>query len=82
MHSQKMDAIGQLAGGIAHDFNNMLGGIIGAMEYIRPYCPTEGDVPEFIDLIFEATERASDLAKDLLAFSRKKTGQFHFGKHT
>ncbi len=72
MHSQKMDAIGQLAGGIAHDFNNMLGGIIGAMEYIRPYCPTEGDVPEFIDLIFEATKRASDLAKDLLAFSRKK----------
>ena len=69
-HSQKMDSIGALAGGIAHDFNNMLGGIIGGAELLRSDITTE-EGKDCLDLIFSAAERASDLTKKLLTFSRK-----------
>lgn len=69
--SQKMDVIGQLAGGIAHDFNNMLGGIIGSAELLS--IKTEGNphLKKYADIILNGAERASELTRNLLAYSRK-----------
>jgi len=77
-HSQKMDAIGQLAGGVAHDFNNLLGGIIGAVDHLKSAraTVTEEKREAYLDLILKAAVRAGDLNGKLLAFAR--TGQKAF----
>ena len=72
-HSQRMDAVGQLAGGIAHDFNNMLGGIMGSSELLDSYIEDNEKAREMNQLIHETTERAADLTRQLLTFSRKNT---------
>ena len=69
-HTQKMNAVGQLAGGIAHDFNNMLGGIIAAAEGM-PYCADEQSRQRFLDIIISASSRAADLTRKMLTFARK-----------
>ncbi|MRR53032.1 MAG: PAS domain S-box protein [Deltaproteobacteria bacterium] len=74
-HLQKMDAIGQLAGGIAHDFNNILTAIIGYGHLLQLKTPSEAPTRKYIDNIMFASERAADLTKNLLAFSRKQA--FH-----
>ncbi|MEO8431282.1 MAG: PAS domain S-box protein [Acidobacteriota bacterium] len=70
--SQKMEAVGQLAGGIAHDFNNILTTITGysslALERIDPKDPLFEDIFE----IQRGAERAAELTRNLLAFSRKQ----------
>lgn len=75
-HSQKMQAIGQLAGGIAHDFNNILTAIIGFCDLLL-IRHTGGD-QSFSDImqIQQNAKRGSNLVKQLLAFSRKQTLQF------
>jgi PAS domain S-box-containing protein len=70
--SQKMDAVGQLAGGIAHDFNNALGGIIGAADILLSGDLDKAQQKEFLDMIILAADRAGDLTKKLLLFSRKE----------
>jgi len=70
-HSQRMDAIGQLAGGVAHDFNNMLGGIIGSAELLKNYLNDDPKAEEYYNLIIETSERAASLTGQLLTFSRK-----------
>jgi PAS domain S-box-containing protein len=76
LQAQKMEAVGILAGGIAHDFNNLLTAIIGSAEMgLRNL--REGD-PLYYDLfeIQRAGERAADLTRQLLYFSRKQHMQF------
>lgn len=74
--SQKMDAVGQLTGGIAHDFNNILGIVIGNMELIQYDLPKDlHEVQERIDNVINASQRAADLTKQLLSFSRKKSSK-------
>ncbi len=68
--SEKMEAIGQLAGGIAHDFNNQLAGIMGYAEMIAERLDDKL-LREYAENILRTTKRASDLTRDLLAFSRK-----------
>ncbi|MBA4349406.1 MAG: hybrid sensor histidine kinase/response regulator, partial [Thermodesulfovibrio sp.] len=72
LHTQKMQAIGQLAGGIAHDFNNTLQAImsIGGLLQIKI---KEGDpLREYINDLLAVADRAANLTKSLLAFSRKQ----------
>jgi signal transduction histidine kinase len=70
--SQKMDAVGRLAGGIAHDFNNMLTAILGYCELLLE----DPDLPESprndIREIEKAGKTASQLTRQLLAFSRRE----------
>ncbi len=76
LQAQKMEAVGILAGGIAHDFNNLLTAIIGGAEMGLKNLRV-GD-PLYYDLfeIQRAGERAADLTRQLLYFSRKQHMQF------
>ena len=71
--SQKMEAIGQIAGGIAHDFNNILGVIIGCMDLILINMPPGDENKQYINMTVQAAERAKNLVKQILTFSRKST---------
>lgn len=70
--SQKMEAIGQLAGGVAHDFNNLLTGILGLASLVLLQLPKDNALRSDIEEIQMAGQRAADLTKQLLAFSRKE----------
>ena len=70
--SAKMEAIGQLAGGLAHDFNNILTAVIGYANLLSNDLPQEGTYQERLLQITRASERAADLTRQLLAFSRKQ----------
>jgi PAS domain S-box-containing protein len=72
LHAQKMDAVGRLAGGIAHDFNNLLTIILGFSEDLSHAVEPGSSVQEDIAEITNAAERASDLTRQLLAFSRRE----------
>jgi two-component system, cell cycle sensor histidine kinase and response regulator CckA len=68
-HANKMEAIGRLAGGIAHDFNNLLMAIMGYGESIHV---AGGDTADEAREILRAADRAADLVRQLLAFSRRQ----------
>ncbi|MDD2851941.1 MAG: ATP-binding protein [Desulfuromonadaceae bacterium] len=72
LQSQKMEAIGLLAGGVAHDFNNILSVIMGYGSLLIKSL-SEGKEHDNIVHILNAAERAAELTKGLLAFSRKQT---------
>jgi two-component system cell cycle sensor histidine kinase/response regulator CckA len=74
-HSQKMQAIGQLAGGVAHDFNNLLTAMIGFCDLLLLRTPPSD--PSFADVmqIKQNANRAANLVRQLLAFSRQQTLQ-------
>ncbi|MEW6667017.1 MAG: PAS domain S-box protein [Thermodesulfobacteriota bacterium] len=69
--AQKMEAIGTLAGGIAHDFNNILGVIIGCTELALMDLSEETATYRRLREVYRAGERAKDLVKQILAFSRR-----------
>jgi len=71
-HSQKMEAVGQLAGGIAHDFNNILTAIIGYATIMQMQIPAENRLKDTVDHILATAERGASLTQGLLAFSRKQ----------
>ncbi len=73
VQSQKMQAIGQLAGGVAHDFNNLLTAMIGYCDLLllrhRPGDPSFADIMQ----VKQNANRAANLVRQLLAFSRQQT---------
>jgi len=71
-HSLKMEAIGTLAGGIAHDFNNVLSAVIGYGQLALLKMGPDDPQREDIENILEGADRAAQLTKDLLVFSRKQ----------
>lgn len=70
LHSQKLESVGRLAAGIAHDFNNILTGIIGYAS-LAQMIQNKEKIQENIANIIELTDKASNLTKSLLTFSRK-----------
>jgi len=68
---QKMEAVGTLAGGIAHDFNNILTGILGSLDLARGFVPPGSPAAAPIAEGIKASERAVQLVRQLLDFSRR-----------
>jgi PAS domain S-box-containing protein len=73
--AQKMEAVGRLAGGIAHDFNNLLTAMIGYAEMIDAELDGAGPIAEDVREIRRAADRAANLTRQLLAFSRRQVLQ-------
>jgi len=71
-HSQKMEAVGQLAAGVAHDFNNILTVIHGNASLLQEQLRQNPSCAESLNDITIAAERAARLVRQLLAFSRKQ----------
>lgn len=74
--SQKMDTIGHLTGGIAHDFNNILASVLGYTEMAMLEYNDDDTLNDYLQQIYTAGQRARDLIKQMLAFSRGEEGEF------
>lgn len=72
LQSQKMEAVGILAGGVAHDFNNILQAIISSVYLLKLRYEEFPDIAHIADDILALSDRAADLTRGLLAFSRKQ----------
>lgn len=73
--AQKMEAIGQLSGGVAHDFNNLLTVILGNIGLLQSSGLVTPELTEPLQAIGHAANRAANLTKQLLAFSRQQVMQ-------
>ena len=74
-HAQKLESIGTLAGGIAHDFNNILAGIMGYSQLAKMNIADPKKAGEDIDQLMKGAERAKDLVRQILTFSRQSEYQ-------
>ncbi|MDH5676194.1 MAG: response regulator [Myxococcales bacterium] len=72
VQSERLEAIGRLAGGIAHDFNNLLTGILGYSRILQRALPVDSPLADDVAEIRTAGERASELVRELLAYSRRQ----------
>jgi PAS domain S-box-containing protein len=72
LQAQKLESVGQLAGGIAHDFNNLLTAIHGYGELLGQSLPDDDPRRADLDEILRAADRAAELTRQLVAFSRRQ----------
>src|SRR6185295_8048714 len=72
LEAQKIEALGTLAGGIAHDFNNILAMIGTNAELGLAEVKEKGAVRTSFQEIFKATDRAKDVVRQILFFSRRE----------
>jgi PAS domain S-box-containing protein len=70
--AQKLEALGTLAGGIAHDFNNILGAIVAFTEAAKFERPGDTALHAHLDQVLQASNRATDLVRQILSFSRQQ----------
>ena len=71
-HAKKMESLGQLAGGTAHDLNNLLTPIISYVELVQRQVDDNSKVALYLGHVQDAAQRAAELTRQLLAFSRKQ----------
>ncbi len=71
-HNQKLSALGRLSGGVAHDFNNVLTAILGYARLLRFDLEAWGKESASLDGIEKAVNRAANLTKQLMVFSRRE----------
>lgn len=76
IQSQKMEAIGTLAGGVAHDFNNLLTAIGGTLDMVMMKVDSDDTLYSDLKEIQDSANRAADLTRQLLIFSRKHPIRF------
>ncbi len=74
-HAQRLESLGRLAGGVAHDFNNLLTVISGSAMLAERALPAEHAVTKDLIEIQNASRRAADLTRQLLAFARRQVLQ-------
>lgn len=72
LQAQRMEAVGRLAGGLAHDFNNLLAVILSATALAQRDLPPEHSSQEALKDVMSAGERAAELTRRILAFSREQ----------
>jgi len=76
VQSEKLAAVGQLAAGVAHEINNPLTAIIANAQLLKRIIPKDEEMLEMLDLISTAGDRASQVVRNLLDFSRKENYDF------
>ena len=72
LHAQKLEGVGQIAGGVAHDFNNLLTVVLGNSELLLLRPGLDADQRTELEEVRGAAERARELTRQLLAFSRRQ----------
>ncbi len=77
IQAQKMQAICTLTGGIAHDFNNILSAIMGYTEICMIQAPKDTQIPRRLERIMDACQRAKELVKQILTFSRQTKQEYN-----
>ncbi|MEO8619873.1 MAG: PAS domain S-box protein [bacterium] len=71
-HTQRLEAVGQLAGGIAHDFNNIMGAMLMELELLEMEQSAPAEMVEGIGSVRASIDRAARLTRQLLLFSRRQ----------